>query len=283
MKPSLPHNNSSLIWSAYSLPEGNRPADWQVHNIGDCHIHVGCERSGDQASLFLLTRHDELPRLLPPDCPPPSREPPRSADDRRWQRCAIGKLTEYQLLPVYPTLPLCIHLDRAVSLPPGGILQGWLFSSASAEIRVGDVPLTTVAPRTLHKTLYGNTTDGVVCHDLSSPLLDKATADDPLSGNPPAGPPDSVAHPIRIRNSSGETVVIQELCVYGSQLSIFRKQQQLFSETIQFTFGPTRIKMGVEPLSRRDHTILTLAEAKIGGEEKVLERSLEVLKALTRM
>jgi hypothetical protein len=270
MKASLPHNNTATTWSTWGLPDGNSQDQPRRHRIGETDIYTGLDHAGDDAILLMLARPGSAAEagLALPDC-----------KDSSWLRTYTGKAQRYALLPAYPELPLCIRLRQAFILPPMSSIQGWLYSYINAEIHIGDSRISSFPLKPLYKTLYGTTTSGILCYAIEGKFL---TADEPdyqLAERDPS----CLAHPVRIKNTTTEAVNIQELCVHASQLSIFQWQGHLFSEKILFTFGQSRVRMSIEGMHHRGKDVLTLADPLISGEDKVIDRSIEVLRALTRM
>lgn len=270
MKASLPHNNTEMTWSTWGLPEGISPGTTRKHVIGETEIHTALDHAGDGTVLLMYARpSSETATGLPlPDF-----------SDPVWLRTYTGKERRYALLPAYPDLPLCIRLQQAFILPPMSTIQGWLHSYVHAEIHINDDRIASFPLKPLYKTLYGTTTSGILCAAINGKFL---TADEPdyrLAESDPS----TIAHPVRIKNAGNEAVSIQELCVHGSQLSIFQWQKHLFSERILFTFGQSRVRMSIEGLPHRSKDLLTLAEPLVSGEDKVIDRSIEVFRALTRM
>ncbi|MBU0937040.1 MAG: hypothetical protein KKI09_03900 [Spirochaetes bacterium] len=297
MRHNLPHNNAELIWSTWGIPESCGTAAARTHRIGAGTIRTAIWKTGSN-TLLAISNQIDAPTWTMPGFPgtatPRLCFPAESALDEQgfpelggpgWMYAWLGKERRYALLPAYPELPVCVRLRHPVMLPPMTNIQGILASYVQAELHIGSHKAATLPLQALQKTLYGSTTSGLVCYVVDGSFI----PDDLLDDNGGLKQADQdfdasrILHPVRIRNNTSEVVHIQDLCVYGSQLSIFRKGRQLFSEKIQFAFGPSRVRMSIESSPRRSSDTVILAEAQTSGEDTVIERSIEMLRAITRM
>ncbi len=206
-------------------------------------------------------------------------EPIPPQDDPSWTRAFLGKASGYDLLPAYDDKPVCVRLHESFTLPPGASARGWIFTHTNAEIHVEGQNIIHIPLKPVFKTLYGSQSGGIVCVFAKSGFL----AADDLDYTSIHDDPSTVAHPVRIKNNSDFIVVIEELCVYGEQLSIFRREQHLQSETLIFNFSGSGVRMNIESSGKLPPNTQVLVRPRISGEEKAFERSVELFKAITRM
>jgi hypothetical protein len=160
-------------------------------------------------------------------------------------------------------------------------LEGWIFSRLEARILVSGQVLASFPLARPMKTLYGTPDAGAICrHDeaqflaSSEPMFDSLFTD-----------PGLIAHPVRLRNSSPEPVRVTELCIYGEQLSIFGSGSgsAMQSERLSFVFGSSGVRMSLDTASSMPDGWKTIARPRVSGEERFIERSFELFKAMTRL
>ncbi len=265
------------MWDKYQVPrdEGTR-----IHRIGTTLICVAAVISGEGDLLSAMPMYDSIApakRTARKKVEPPLELPP--LDDAAWYRFFIDSSEYYELLPGYPQMPACVKLSEAFSLPPGADLKGWIFSRIEARILVSGVELVSFPLARPHKTLYGTPESGVICrHDeaqfltSSEPMFESMLTD-----------PGLVAHPVRLRNTSSAAVRVTELCIYGEQLSIFWTGSRMQSERLSFVFGSSGVRMSLDGQGSLPAEWTTITKPRISGEERFIERSFELFKAMTRL
>jgi len=265
------------MWEQYQVPrsEGTR-----IHRIGTTLICVVAVISGEGDLLSAMPMYDSVMPLKIParrKAALPLALPP--LDDPVWYRFFIDSSEHYELLPGYPQMPVCVMLKEAFSLPPGADLKGWIFSRIEARILVSGTELVSFPLARPHKTLYGTPESGVICrHDeaqfltSSEPMFESMLTD-----------PGLVAHPVRLRNTSSAAVRVTELCIYGEQLSIFWTGSRMQSERLSFVFGSSGVRMSLDGQGSLPVEWKTITKPRVSGEERFIERSFELFKAMTRL
>lgn len=265
------------MWEQYQVPknEGTR-----IHRIGSTLICVVAVISGEGDLLSAMPMYDSVM---------PSKSPARKKavlplalpplDDSVWSRFFIDASEHYELMPGYPQMPVCVQLREAFSLPPGADLKGWIFSRIEARILVSGTELVSFPLARPYKTLYGTPESGVICrHDeaqflnSSEPMFESMFTD-----------PGLVAHPVRLRNTSSTAVRVTELCIYGEQLSIFWTGARMQSEQLLFVFGSSGVRMSLDGQGPLPADCKTITKPRVSGEERFIERSFELFKAMTRL
>lgn len=209
---------SHHLWTTYDFPgqSGTR-----VHSIGETNICVATEQAGEGELLSVIavynvnTKKQAASKAGKGFFVPPMTDP-------GWKRMLVKNSSEYSLLPAYPDLPVCINIKEAFLLPPGAELEGWIFSRLEAQIQVEGSIVASFPLRKAHKTLFGQADTGVVCRYDEADFL---AADEPLF-NIMRTDPSLIAHPVKLKNSSQEAILVNELCIYGEQLSIFFRKQK---------------------------------------------------------
>jgi len=266
------------MWKQYEVPrsEGTR-----IHRIGDTLVCVAVQMAGEGELLSVMPIYDAREvrpvRAARKKADNTLALPP--LDDPVWHRYFIDKADQYTLSPGYPPIPVCVRLKEAFSLPPDADLKGWIFSRIEARIIVSGSILASFPLARPIKTLYGTPETGVVCrHDeaqflaSSEPMFDSMLTD-----------PGLVAHPVRLRNTSSEPVLVTELCIYGEQLSIISAGSRMQSERLSFVFGNAGVRMSLDGQGSLPAGWTSLAKPRISGEERFIERSFELIKAMTRL
>jgi hypothetical protein len=266
------------MWTEWTLPknEGTR-----IHRFGKAMLCVSADMAGEGDVLAAMPFYPESSHALtaagkkkapPALCLPPLADP-------AWTRYYMGKTQEYRLSPGYPTLPVCVRLRESFSLPPGADIQGWIFSHIEARIMVGAAMVASFPLRKPFKTMYGNPESGVVCRydeadflDISEPTVDSLHQD-----------PSLVAHPVRLKNGSVEPVLVSELCIYGEQLSVYGVDMSMQSERLSFAFSDSGVRMRLDGQGALPPKAVLLTKPKVSGEERFIERSFELFKAMTRL
>jgi len=265
------------MWDKYEVPrsEGTR-----IHHIGTTLICVAAVISGEGDLLSAMPMYDAgtpMKKTTRKKAEPFLALPP--LDDPVWYRFFINSSEHYELLPGYPQMPVCVKLKEAFSLPPGADLTGWIFSKIEARILVSGTELVSFPLAKPHKTLYGTPESGVICrHDeaqfltSSEPMFESMLTD-----------PGLVAHPVRLRNTSSAAVRVNELCIYGEQLSIFWTGTRMQSERLSFVFGTSGVRMSLDGQGSHQSDWTTITKPRVSGEERFIERSFELFKAMTRL
>lgn len=265
------------MWKSWKLPanEGTR-----VHRFGDAMICVSLDTAGEGSVLAAMAVYAQ-------DLPPESRpSKTRQADivlpplsDSAWMRSYIGKADSYELAPGYPPIPICVRLRESFSLSPGAELEGWVFSKLEARLVVGEKVLVSLPLRPPYKTLYGLPEAGVVCrYDEADFLASSEAVMDSLHADPAL-----MAHPVLLKNASQEPVKVTDLCIYGEQLSIFGIGSRLQSEKLHFTFSSSGVRMSLDGRGSLPRGAELIAKPRVSGEERFIERSFEIFKAITRI
>jgi hypothetical protein len=250
--------------------------------FGKTAVYVAVDTAGDGAVLASMVRFAEektdrkrsrssTKKPVTPELPP--------IEDVAWTRTFMGKAAEYGLYPGYPPLPVCVKLHESFMLPPGSDIVGWIFSHLEARILFEDQTMVSFPLLPPFKTLYGTQDSGVVCrYDEAIFLATEEPATDFYHLDPTL-----VAHPVRIRNTSSDPLMVSDLCIYGEQLSIFGTGTRLQSEGLQFTFSSSGVKMSIDNQRRVPRNATILAKPRVSSEGRAFERSFELFKAITRM
>ncbi|MGD9940865.1 MAG: DUF432 domain-containing protein [Clostridia bacterium] len=267
------------IWKNWPLPvdEGAR-----THTFGKTSVYVAVDTAGDGMVLAAMVRFADEKTAQKKDSSPARRPatpelPP--IEDGAWTRTFMGKATEYGLYPGYPPLPVCVKLHESFMLPPGSDIVGWIFSHLEARILFEGQTMASFPLLPPFKTLYGTQDSGVVCRfDEAIFLASEEPATDFYHQDPAL-----VAHPVRIRNTSSEPLMVSDLCIYGEQLSIYSTGNQLQSEGLQFTFSSSGVKMSIDNQRKVPRDATVLAKPRVSSEGRAFERSFELFKAITRM
>jgi hypothetical protein len=92
-----------------------------------------------------------------------------------------------------------------------------------------------------------------------------------------------VAHPVRLKNGSLEPVLVSELCIYGEQLSVYGVDTRMQSERLSFAFSDSGVRMKLDGQGPLPPKAVVLSKPKVSGEERFIERSFELFKAMTRL
>jgi len=263
------------MWRQYDLPksEGTR-----VHRAGSTILYIAVEAAGEGDVLAALASYGNPPEgkarrkgkdelAVPP------------LDDPAWWRYSMGSFSTYEIAPGYPAMPVCIRVREPFHLPPAADLRGWIFSHIEARILVGGSTAGSFPLTRPFKTLYGIPEAGIICrHDeadflaSNEPVIDILYKDSGL-----------VAHPVRLRNTSSEPVLVNELCIYGEQLSILGDGSRMQSERILFVFSGSGVRMSLEGQTELPAGWTQIAKPRVSGEERFIVRSIELFKAMTRM
>jgi hypothetical protein len=271
------HPTDRIIrWKHWDLPrnEGTR-----LHEFGDVVICVAIDLAGNGEIL------ETIPIYTIPDASNRKRSGPYrgitlpSLADPAWTRFYLGKESRYEIMPAYPPMPTCVRLKEPFSLPPGTTLEGWIFSRIEACIRVSDTVVASYPLAPPAKTLYGTPDAGVVCRydeaeflASSEPLL-SSFHDDPRF----------VAHPVRLKNTSSVPVLVNELCIYGEQLSIISVGSKMQSEKLLFIFSSSGVRMSLDGQALLPPGSVTIVKPEVSGEERFIVRSFELFKTMTRI
>lgn len=263
------------MWRQYDLPksEGTR-----MHRAGKTILYVAVEVAGEgevlaamvsyaNASIAATRRKTKVVMAVPP------------LDDPAWSRYYMGTSSTYDIIPGYPDMPVCIKLREPFYLPPAADLRGWIFSHVEARIVVGGSTVASYPLTRPYKTLYGIPEAGIICrHDEADFLASNEPVIDTLNEDPGL-----VAHPVRLRNTSSEPVLVNELCVYGEQLSILGDGARMQSERLLFIFSGSGVRMSLEGQTELPAGWTQIAKPRVSGEERFIVRSIELFKAMTRM
>lgn len=265
------------MWEQYQVPrnEGTR-----IHRIGTTLLCVVAVISGEGDLLSAMPMYDSVPPAKNA-----SRKKSNSSvvlpplDDPVWDRFFIDSSENYELLPGYPQMPVCVRFKEAFSLSPGADLNGWIFSRIEARILVSGAELVAFPLARPYKTLYGTPEAGVICRYDEAQFL---TSTEPMFESMLTDP-GLVAHPVRLRNTSSSAVRVTELCIYGEQLSIFWTGARMQSERLSFVFSSSGVRMSLDGQGPLPSDWITIAKPRISGEERFIERSFELFKAMTRL
>lgn len=263
------------MWRQYELPrsEGTR-----IHRVGKTVLFVAVETAGEGDVLAAMISY--------PDTSIPAQRrkgketmtvPP--LDSPGWARYFMGSSANYDIVPGYPEMPVCISLREPFYLPPAADLRGWIFSHVEARIVVGGSTVASYPLTRPYKTLYGIPEAGIVCrHDEADFLASDEPVIDALHEDPGL-----VAHPVRLRNTSSDPVLVNELCVYGEQLSILGNDTRMQSERLLFIFSASGVRMSLEGQTDLPAGWTQIARPRVSGEERFIVRSIELFRAMTRM
>lgn len=263
------------MWRKYQLPksEGTR-----IHRVGKTILFVAIETAGEGDVLAASISYPDI-------AVPAARRKEKTTiavpplDGPGWSRYYMGASDSYDIVPGYPELPICISLREPFYLPPAADLRGWIFSHVEARIVVAGSAVASYPLTRPFKTLYGIPEAGVVCrHDEADFLASDEPVIDALHEDPGL-----VAHPVRLRNTSSGPVLVNELCVYGEQLSIFGNESRMQSERLLFMFSSSGVRMSLEGQTDLPAGWTQLAKPKVSGEERFIVRSIELFRAITRM
>lgn len=271
----------NALWAQHEVPtkEGTR-----IHRIGDTLVCVALEMAGDGDLLAIMPYYassgwGQSPARKTARGPSPRGLSLPPLDDPAWSRHFIAKASTYELAPGYPPIPVCVRLKEPFSLQPGSDLRGWIFSRIEARVIVSGVELASFPLARPFKTMYGPPDAGVVCrYDEAQFLASNEPMFDSMLGDPGL-----VAHPVRLRNISSRPVRVTELCIYGEQLSILKAGHRMQSERLSFVFGTYGVRMSLDGLSLSPEGWTTVTKPRASGEERLIERSFELFKAITRL
>ncbi len=264
------------MWKTWNLPrnEGTR-----MHRFGDAAICVAVDSAGEGSVLAAMALYaPELPsKAARGGREAPVALPPLSSPS--WTRSYAGGAETYELLPGYPPIPVCVRLRESFRLSPGSGLDGWIFSKLEARVSVNGSELGSFPLRLPFKTLYGIPQAGVVCrYDEADFLSSRESVMETLHADPAL-----IAHPVSLRNSSPEPVQVTDLCIYGEQLSIFSIGTRLVSEALHFNFSASGVRMSMDGRGSLPPGATLVAKPRVSGEERFIERSFELFKAMTRI
>ncbi len=263
-------------WKHWDLPrnEGTR-----LHAFEEVQICVAIDMAGNGEILATM-----------PIYPPPGSAPRKttranpgitlpSFSDRAWTRFYLDKEDNYELMPAYPPMPICVRLKSPFSLPPATTVDGWIFSRIEACIKVDGTVVASYPLAPPVKTLYGTPDAGVVCRYDEAEFLASA---EPVVSSFQADPR-FVAHPVRVKNTSSIPVLVNELCIYGEQLSIFSVESKMQSEKLLFIFSSSGVRMSLDSQASLPRGAITIAKPAVSGEERFIIRSFELFKTMTRI
>ncbi len=259
------------MWKSWTIPreEGTR-----AHRIGASTLYVGIDEAGDGYVLTALVRYQDRPSRSSR-----AAEPLPPFADLAWTRRYMGAIEAYQLNPGYPSIPICVKLRESFLLGPGDDVQGWIFSHLEARVCVDDSLVGSFPLRKPYKTLYGTPDAGVICrYDEADFLASREPTLDSLHGDPTL-----VAHPVRLKNTSAEPILVSDLCIYGEQLSIYAAGSHMQSERLAFSFNQSGVRMSLDGQGLLPPGSRIIARPKVSGEERFIERSFELLRAMTRL
>lgn len=263
------------MWKEYDLPtnEGTR-----IHRAGKTVLYVAIEVAGEGEVLAAMVSYAEDSGIAPRrKARAPVSVPP--LDSPMWSRYFMGTSSTYEIVPGYPQMPVCIRLREPFFLPPAADLRGWIFSHVEARIVVGGATVASYPLTRPFKTLYGIPEAGIVCrHDEADFLASDEPVIDALHEDPGL-----VAHPVRLRNTSQDPVLVNELCIYGEQLSILGNGTRMQSERLLFMFSGSGVRMSLEGQTELPLGWTQIARPRVSGEERFIVRSIELFRAMTRM
>lgn len=270
MIPEKPRSGERPSWGSWPLPKDEGARE---HRFGDTTLVVAADKAGEGdvlAAAVLYGRGGRTPgkksRVLA--LPPPG--------DPAWKRVHTPSAGDYSLMPGYPSLPVCLSLRQPFILAPGARVEGWICSHAEARLVLGGAEAVSLPLARPYKTLYGSPESGVVCRHDETDFL----AGDELLLASLKSDPRLIAHPVRLHNASSAPVSVAELCVYGEQLSVLADAGGLRSERLSFVFSESGVKMRLDGAVPQGSAVL--AKPRVSGEERFIERSFEVWKAITK-
>lgn len=257
------------MWKKHIFPHNE---GIKIHRFGNSLLYIALDQAGEGTILSSMVKF-EMEKTSHK-----SRELP-ALTESGWHRAFTDKAQEYELQPAYPKIPVCIHFNDDFYLSPGQILSGWVFSTLEASVTVNSIPLTTHPLINPYKTLYGMPDSGVICrYDETAFLASGEAMMDALHADLT-----KVAHPVLLKNMSAETVRVSELCIYGEQLSIFGDGTRFQSESLIFTFSSFGVRMRMDSRLSIPQGSRLVARPRVSGEERFIERSFELFKAITRI
>jgi hypothetical protein len=172
-----------------------------------------------------------------------------------------------------------VHLRESFFLPPGTTLEGWIFSRIQVRITANEAEVASFPLQRPFKTLYGTPDAGVVCRYDEAEFL---ASREPIVSSFNAHP-GYVAHPVRLRNTSSDPVLVSDLCIYGEQLSIFGVESIMQSERLLFIFSSSGVRMSLDGQAPLPPGATTIARPLVSGEERFIVRSFELFKTMTRI
>ncbi|MCB0358057.1 MAG: DUF432 domain-containing protein, partial [Bdellovibrionales bacterium] len=163
------------------------------------------------------------------------RNPARRPPDVHWERWALRHKTNgIKVAPALPDRSLVVKPDTPFRMLPGVhakvyvLVPVWVNVFAAAK----DNPLITTYPSVrLSDTWFGNPMEGEQCYWLSSPAK-RSVAVDELAEH-------LVICPVSLKNSSGEQLLVEKLCLRVRWLSLFDSEGQLWANETRVSWRGT--------------------------------------------
>lgn len=255
----------ALEWGSYPVPSGSEVTR---HRFGTTTMHISQGRP--------VPGEPELPVMKVAI----TYGPDDGSVEPVWSFLVPARMDHsYIIRPVYPSDPVCIRIDTPLSLARDATLEGWFTSIIDLELVTGGLAVTTYPLEPPFRTLFGSPDKGLVCRFGNAAFeFQESAAKASIRGCQAR-----VLHPVRLRNSSDDKITVQDLVLYGEQLSAFWTGTHLQSETVAFTFGDSGVRMSVDSQGKRPADWTTLATPRVSSEELALGRSIQLLKSITGM
>ncbi len=203
-------------------------------------------------------------------------EKPASSKWRHYLHRDSGTI---QPSPVLPDRPVVMKPDRALTLLPGQStiffleLPVWfrLSTSGYRPAKVFEEPLTV-----LTRTWFGDPVTGELCWGLATRLHHSIESVDTTA--------DRAVCPLMIENDSESDLEFQKICLHVENLSIFRGERHLWTNSLHVVFkGPdqaTQIEIVRTPPGFEEAMVL-LSEARMPSTGWNIRRTFGMLKYFT--
>ncbi len=201
-------------WGVHPLPS-EETVGWQFGTL-----QFWCESSGEELWLaYHYIEDGQEPDLT-------LNEPPQRPEWLRWILKKSQK--EIRIDPIFPDLPLVVKPEYSFRVPIGVQTHIYVHVPLWAKMFVEETPIIELPTVVLSKTWFGDPLEGELCYWLSSPALKQRR------------PNLDVHHlaicPIKIVNRSQDELSVEKICLRVNQLSLFKWEQQLWSDEIRIRF-----------------------------------------------
>lgn len=154
-------------------------------------------------------------------------------EDIEWIRWPLGKsVKSIKLNAITPDLPYVIRIKYPIFLQPGQSVEivvsipSWLKLLANTADKELELHEFSTVP--LQKTWFGSPLEGELCYWRETQALIGSLANDTKTYY--------ISCPVRIRNASDEILNFKQFNLRVEELTIFRKEEQLWGDEIRIDF-----------------------------------------------
>lgn len=218
MTPPANTANAQSLWGEYPIP-GERPVLWQIGPL-----HLWCKSLDNE--LWIASRRADGVGETSID---PDRE-----NGLDWSRWALDHpYKTLHLVPVFPDRPVVIKPDVPFRLRKDGG-RATVYVPVPLWIKIdlsdgnGQTTLIEIPTVCFSDTWCGSYTHGELCYWISS------YAEGTL--NIEELPFHVAACPIRMKNGSNSDLLIDKLCLYVENLSLFEREGKLMADETKIDF-----------------------------------------------